>query len=80
MQQWDTEDGHDRVADELLHGAAVPFERTAGLDEEALHHAAGGLRIHRLAQGGRAGHVGEDHGHDFARPRHRGECTTHAAP
>jgi hypothetical protein len=71
VQQWDAEDGHDGVADELLHLAAVLLEHAPRLTDVALYHAADRLGVERLAEGVKAGHIGEDHGHDLARPRHR---------
>ena len=70
MQQWDAEDGHDRVADELLYLAAVLLEHAPRLAEVALHDTAHRLGVARLAEGGGAGHVDEDHGDDLARLRH----------
>ena len=54
------EDGHHRVADELLDGAAVPLQHDARLVEVAQHHAPGRLRVDRLAEGRRADDVAEE--------------------
>ena len=61
------EHGHDRVADELLHRAAVALER--GLDglEVPPHDVAKELRVEALAEGRRAGDVGEQDRDDLAR-------------
>ena len=63
------EHGHDRVADELLHRAAVALEH--GLDglEVAPHDAAEELGVEPLAERGRPGDVGEEDGDDLARLR-----------
>ena len=66
MDDGHAEDGHHRVADELLHGSAVRLERAAHLVEVAPHHAAHRLRVEPLAERRRAGHVGEDDRHDLA--------------
>jgi hypothetical protein len=52
---------HHRVADELLHGAVVPFDHPAHLVEVQRHHAAYRLRVEPFAHRGRADHVAEDH-------------------
>src|SRR6266550_5942212 len=56
----DSEDGHDRITDELLHGATVAFQHVAREREVPLHHSAELLRVESLAQCGRAGHVAEE--------------------
>ncbi len=56
------EDGHDRVADVLLHRSAVMLEDLAHLVEVARHHLAQRFRIERLAKARRAFEVGEDDG------------------
>jgi hypothetical protein len=56
------EDREDRVADELLDRAAVPFDRGARHREVTAHHAAVGLGVQLLAHRGRAGDVGEQKG------------------
>jgi hypothetical protein len=58
-----TEDGHDRVADELLDRAAVALEDRARLVVVTPHHRADGLRIPLLAERCRAGQVAEEDGH-----------------
>ena len=63
----DAEHGHDRVADELLDGAAVPLEDRAHRLEPAAHDRAQRLGVEPLAEPGRAGDVGEHDGHDLAR-------------
>ena len=54
------EDGHDRVADELLDGAAVTLEGGAHLLEVAGDHLAERLGVEPLAERSRALEVGED--------------------
>jgi hypothetical protein len=66
VQGRDPEDGHHRVADELLHGAAVALDGASGGLEVARHDAAQGLRVELLAERGRADHVREQHGHRLA--------------
>ena len=56
----DAEDGHHRVADELLDRAAVAFERRTHRVEVARHDLAHRLGVEPLAQLGRARHVAED--------------------
>jgi hypothetical protein len=60
------EDGHHRVADELLDGAAVPLDDRLGGLEVARHHAPEALRVDPLAERRRPAHVAEQHRHDFA--------------
>jgi hypothetical protein len=60
------EHGHDRVADELLHRAAVPLDHGAHLIEVAPHGAAKRFRIEALAQCGGARDVGEDDRDDLS--------------
>ena len=60
---------HDRVADELLDGAAVPFERRLHGIEVPPHHTPQRLGVEPLAERGRAGDVREDDGDDLARLR-----------
>ena len=57
----DAEDGHDGVADELLHGAAVPFDDRPHLLVVAPHQPPQGLRIDALAERRRADDVAEEH-------------------
>jgi hypothetical protein len=62
----DAEHGHDRVAGELLHDAAVvPHPGLHGL-VVAGHHPRQRLGVEALAQCGRAGQVAEDHGDGLA--------------
>ena len=56
----DAEDGHDRIADELLHGARVALDHHPHLVEVSKHHLAHGLCLEPLAEGGRAAHVAEE--------------------
>ena len=62
------EERHHGVADELLHGAAVPLELVAKplvvRAEDRLHV----LRVQRLGARGEADEVGEENGHDLALP------------
>ena len=60
VQHRDPEDGHDRVADVLLDGAAVALERPAHGGEVAGLEIAERLWVEPLAHGGGAGEVGED--------------------
>ena len=61
------EDGHDRVADELLHGPAVALDDRLRRLEVARHHPAQALGVDPLAERGRAGHIAEEDGDDLAR-------------
>ena len=61
------EDGHDRVADELLDGAAVPLEHALHGVEVPPHHAAQELGVEPLAERGRLGDVCEEDGDDLPR-------------
>jgi hypothetical protein len=54
------EDGHHRVADELLHDALVAFDDGLHLVEVAPHHAAERFGVEPLPERGGAGHVGKD--------------------
>jgi hypothetical protein len=60
------EDGHHRVADELLHCAAVPLDDRLHLAEVAAEQRAQCLRVGGLAERGRADDVAEEHRHDLA--------------
>src|SRR5262249_5329867 len=62
----DTEDRHQRVADELLDGPAVPCDHGAGDVVEAAHDAAERFRIELLAQARPAGDVPEQDRDDLA--------------
>lgn len=57
----DPEDGHHGIADELLHGSAVPLQHHAHLIEVAGHERAQGLGVESLTQRGGAGDVAEHH-------------------
>src|SRR6266480_7760813 len=65
VQMRNPEHGHDRVADELLDGAAVMLEDPPHLLEVALEHSPQQLRVDLLAQRGRTGDVGEDDGDEL---------------
>ena len=54
------EDGHDRVADELLDRAAVTLDRSPGCGEVAVEHAPQRLGVERLRELGRLDEVGEE--------------------
>ena len=72
----DAEHRHRRVADELLHRAAVPLDDQPDLLEVAAHRAPHRLRIEPLPERRRPAHVAEDDRHDLAhlaRRRHRRE-------
>ena len=62
----DAEDGHDRVADELLHRSPVRLDDPLHTLEVAGEQGAERLRVGRLAQRGRAGYVAENDGDDLA--------------
>ena len=60
------EDGHDRVADELLDRAAVALDRPAGGGEVAVQHAPQRLGVERLGELRRLDEVGEEDGDRLA--------------
>ena len=60
------ENGHDRVADELLDSAAVALEIAAQAVVIGPQDALDIFRIQLLGAGGEANQVGEDHADDFA--------------
>jgi len=60
------EKGHDRVTDELLHGAAVTLEFLAKPRVIRLENSTHVLRIHLLGPRSEADEVGEEDGHDLA--------------
>ena len=62
----DAEDGHDRVADELLDGAPVPLELPAHDGVVLLHHLPHHLGVERLAERREVRDVGEDDGDRLA--------------
>ena len=69
----DAEHRHRRVADELLHRAAVPLHDQPDLLEVAAHRAPHRLGIEPLAERRRPGHVAEDDRHRLPHlPRRRG--------
>ena len=63
VQHGHAEDRHHRVADELLDRAAVCLDDSLHPLEVAREQRPQRLRIRRLAQRGRAGHVAEQHRH-----------------
>ena len=74
VQHRHAEHGHHRVADELLHAAAVPLDDRLHPLEVAREQRTQPLGIERLAERGRAGQVAEQHRHRLAlllRPRGR---------
>ena len=72
VQPRHAEDGHDRVADELLHRAAVALQHDAHLGEVAVHQLPQRLGVELLSERGRALDVREDHGDDLAHAGPRG--------
>ena len=60
------EDGHHGVADELLHGAAVPLDDRLHPLEVAGEHRPQPLRVERLAKSGRSGDIAEENGDGLA--------------
>ncbi len=62
----DPEDRHDRVADELLDGPAVPLDDRAQVLEVAAHARTKRFGIGGLPECGRADEVAEEDGHDLA--------------
>ena len=66
VRDGDPEDGHHRVADELLDGAAVTLEDRAKILEVAPHPCAQRLGIRRLAERRRTDEVAEEDGDDLA--------------
>jgi hypothetical protein len=66
VESRDAEHGHHRVADELLHPAAVAFEHPAHPLEVPGHHGAKGFRIELLPHAGKAGYVREHYGHGLS--------------
>ena len=66
VQHGDSEDGHDGVPDELLDRPFVALDDRLHLVEVPAHHASQRLGVELLAERGRPGDVGEDHGHDLA--------------
>ncbi len=66
VRERDAEDRHHRVADELLHRAAVAPDDLVHPLEVARKQRPQRLRIRRLPQGRRAHHIAEEHAHDLA--------------
>jgi hypothetical protein len=66
MCEGDAEDGHDGIADELLHRAAVALDRATHPVEVREHQVPHRLRVHPLAQGRRARHVAEEERRELA--------------
>ena len=62
----DAEDGHDRIADELLHRPAVRLDDPLHPLEVAGEQGPQRLGVGRLAERGRAGHVAEEDGDRLA--------------
>jgi len=60
-----SEHGHHRVADELLHGSPVTFDRRPCRLEVPRHDGPHRLGVELLAEARRARHVAEEHGHDL---------------
>ena len=71
MRRRDAEDGHHRVADELLDGAAVRLERGAHLLEVARHDAPDRLGVDPLSAPGGVDDVAEEDGDGLARRARR---------
>ena len=65
VRDGDAEDGHDRVADELLDRAAVALEDGAQVLEVPAHARAERLGVGRLAEARRADEVAEENGDDL---------------
>ena len=57
----DAEDGHHRIADELLHGAAMAFDRLGHRCEVPRHHPPDRLGVQSVPERRRARDVAEDH-------------------
>ncbi|HEY8627164.1 MAG TPA: hypothetical protein VIL56_02545 [Gaiellaceae bacterium] len=60
VQYRHSEDGHHRVADELLDRASVPLDHAAHRLEVAGHHPTETFRVEPFAERRRAAHVAED--------------------
>src|SRR5439155_14602261 len=60
MEDWNAEDRHDRVADELLDGPPVLVERPLHRPEIAAHDPAERLGVELLAETRRGRNVAED--------------------
>ena len=66
MQHRHAEYGHDRIANELLHRAAVVLHDRLHLVEVAGEQPAQRLGVEAFAERGRAGDVAEERGHRLA--------------
>src|SRR6266566_2050378 len=66
MHDRDAEDGHHGVADELLHGAAVPLDDRLHALEATGEQRPERLRVELLAELRRTGYIAEEHRHDLA--------------
>ena len=64
-RHWRTEDGHQTVTGELVHGAAVPLHLRRTATNEASHDLPQPFRAHRRGDVHRTHHIGEQHGHLF---------------
>jgi hypothetical protein len=58
------EQGDDGVSHDLVHSPAESRDVGGQSLEAAIHEVLDLLRVHRLAQGGEADEIGEDHGDD----------------
>jgi hypothetical protein len=66
----DAESCYDRIADELLDGAAMALEDGAHFDEVALHDATESFGVEALAKLGRARDIGENDRDELAHLAH----------
>ena len=66
VRDGDAEDGHDRIADELLDCASVPLEDCAQVLEVTAHTGAERLGIRRFAESRRADEVAEENSDHLA--------------
>ena len=84
MQHRDTENGHHRVSDELLHRAAMMFDNAAGSIEIPPHDLPEALRIQQLPQSRQPRHIAKQHRHRLAllarRDRHQSRAALAAEP
>jgi hypothetical protein len=78
VQRREPEDGHDRIADELLHRAAVPLEHAPQRVEVAALDAAPGLEIEALGERRRVHDVAKEHA-DGTAARRRARRDVHTA-
>jgi hypothetical protein len=56
------EEGHDAVAEELVHGAVIAVDDVGDEPQDAVHQCVQRLRVQALGEAGGIGHVGEEHG------------------